>query len=234
MPRGVRSKNRQAAMEQEMRRMMARELHDRVAQTLTAMLVDVENFKTQQVGWDDVLREMDSIQSATRQVLSSLRQLLHDLRGENPAGDSFVLAVRTLLTRFAEATGIECEFDVQPGWPEDLTPGASLNLFRIVEESLANVRMYSGARNLKVSLEAHREDQLALVIDDDGRGVDTKHSRPGLGTVGMKERALFLGGQLRIVSEVGDGTTVLAVFPKELLVPAAQPEAALELIPQGA
>jgi signal transduction histidine kinase len=53
---GVRSRGDRAAAEKELRSLMARELHDRVAQTLTAMLVDVENFKAQQVAWDDVLR----------------------------------------------------------------------------------------------------------------------------------------------------------------------------------
>src|SRR2546423_4994182 len=72
-----RSRVRDSAVEEDVRRLVARELHDRVAQTLTGMLVDVENFKSEQVGWDDVIRQMDTIQTSTRQVLSSLRQLLH-------------------------------------------------------------------------------------------------------------------------------------------------------------
>jgi signal transduction histidine kinase len=214
---------------------MARELHDRVAQTLTGMLVDVENFKAEQVGWDDVLRQLDTIQSSTRQVLTSLRQLLHDLRGDEQLGDSFVDALGALIERFEQRTTISTKLEIRPGWPQALTAPASLNLYRIVEEALTNVRMHSGARSVQIVLEALSENQLALEVGDDGRGLDTDPSRPmGFGTVGMKERALFLGGQLRIESEAGGGTNVRAVFPKVQLV--AQPglSMAQELISAGA
>src|SRR5437588_10477691 len=101
-----------AEVEDEVRRLVARELHDRVAQTLTGMLVDVENFKSEQVGWQDVVEQLDLIQSSTREVLASIRQLLHDLRGEEPLGGSFVDAVQKLLTRFEEKNGIRTGIEV--------------------------------------------------------------------------------------------------------------------------
>jgi len=217
--------------------MVARELHDRVAQTLTGMLVDVENFKSQQVGWDDVLLELDSIQTSTRKVLSSLRQLLHDLRGEGGAsgtggsggsGGSFLSALDSMVSRFEEKTSIHAELDVTPGWPAAMAPAAALNLYRIVEEALANVRMHSGASTVRVVLDAPADDQFVVMIDDDGRGQETHFSRPvGLGTVGMKERAALLGGKLKIESETGSGTTVYATFSKAQLVP-GQPSATKE------
>jgi two-component system, NarL family, sensor histidine kinase DegS len=210
----------QAGVEEEVRRLVARELHDRVAQTLTGMLVDVENFKSEQVAWQDVVQQLDLIQSSTRQVLSSIRQLLHDLRGEEPLGGSFVDAVHSLLKRFEEKTGIRTRIEVAPGWPEALTGQASLNLFRIIEEALANIRMHSGAQAASIVLGPHAENELGIVVSDDGRGVDTDPARPvGLGTIGMGERAMFLGGHIRIESEDGRGTVVRAVFPKDLLVP---------------
>lgn len=215
-----RSRSKKSDIEQDVRRMVARELHDRVAQTLTGMLVDVENFKSEPVGWDDVIRQMDMVQSSTRQVLTNLRQLLHELRGENPVGANFVDSVGTLIARFEEKTRISAELDVKDGWPEHLTPPASLNLYRIIEEALANVRMHSGARTVRIVLEPRSENELCLVVGDDGRGLDLHETRPmGLGTIGMKERAVFLGGQLRIESEAGAGTTVHAVFPKGQLTP---------------
>lgn len=232
---GSRMASRQAAIEREVRKEIARELHDRVAQTLTGMLVDVENFKTQQVGWDDVIRELDTVQSSTRQVLTSLRQLLHDLRGEDVITESFVEAVRTLARRFEENTTIAADLVVHPGWPERLTPGAYLNLYRILEEALANVRMHSGARSVRIVLESPQEDELAIVVNDDGRGLDTDATRPvGLGTVGMRERAVFLGGRIRIDSESGVGTTLQAVFPRVHVVPEHEPLSTRELLMQGA
>jgi signal transduction histidine kinase len=214
----ARSRTRHTNVEEDVKRLVARELHDRVAQTLTGMLIDLENFKTEPVGWNDVLRQLDLVQDSTRQVLTNLRQLLHDLRGEESVGDSFVTEVGALVSRFEERTRISAQLTVLPGWPESLTRPASLNLYRIIEEALANVQMHSGAHAVHIVLQPHSENELSVLIGDDGRGLDTDGSRRlGLGTVGMKERALLLGGQLRIESQIGDGTTVRAVFPKELL-----------------
>ncbi len=220
----------QAGVEEEVRRLVARELHDRVAQTLTGMLVEVENFKSEQVGWQDVVHQLDVIQSSTREVLASIRQLLHDLRGEEALpGGSFVETVRATVGRFQEKTGIDTRIDVQDGWPQNLNGAASLNLLRIIEEALTNVRMHSGARSVSIVLSPHSDNELALAVRDDGRGVDTDPARPtGLGTIGMRERAMFLGGQLRIESEDGRGTAVRAVFPKALLV--AEPSPLTETI----
>lgn len=216
----VKTRARQAAIEEDVKRLVARELHDRVAQTLTGMLVDLENFKSEQVGWEDVIRQLDSVQNSTRQVLTSLRQLLHDLRGEESLGDSFVDAVGALTVRFEEKTRINTRLTVLPGWPSALTPPASVNLYRIIEEALANVRMHSGAQAVKVVLQPHSESELSVAVGDDGRGLDVDPARPvGLGTVGMRERALFLGGQLSVDSPVGGGTTVLGIFPRDLITP---------------
>jgi signal transduction histidine kinase len=226
----ARARPRQAAIEADVRKLVARELHDRVAQTLTGMLVDLENFKSEQVGWEDVLRQMNLLQDSTRQVLQSLRQLLHDLRGDLAVGDRFVDAVGTLVTRFEEKTSINAELDVQPGWPDALTPPASVNLYRIIEEALANVRMHSGAQAVRIVLEPLSEVELSIAVTDDGHGVDTDETRPsGLGTVGMKERALFLGGELRIESRNGNGTSVRAIFPTRLLTPTARAQSASEV-----
>ena len=96
-----------------------------------------------------------------------------------------------------------------------LKSSAALNVYRIVEEALSNVRLHSGARAVRVVLGVHSETELAVTVTDDGRGVDTHDSRPlGLGMVGMRERALILGGQVWFESQNGDGTTVRATFPR--------------------
>jgi signal transduction histidine kinase len=225
---GVRSKARRRPVasksgrniEEDVRRVVARELHDRVAQTLTGMLVDLENFKTEPVGWDDVRRQMDTVQDSTRQVLQSLRELLHDLRGEASVSDTFVDAVGALAARFEEKTRISAELSVVPGWPPSLTTPAAANLYRIVEEALANVRRHSGARAVRIVLEPYSDNMVSLIVGDDGRGVEADPHRPeGMGTRGMKERAVLLGGELRIDSIVGDGTMVHGIFPRDLLIP---------------
>jgi signal transduction histidine kinase len=203
----------QAGVEEEVRRLVARELHDRVAQTLTGMLVDVENFKSEQVGWQDVVRQMDLIQTSTRQVLQSLRQLLYDLRGEELLQEGLVPALATLVERFAATNGIATRLEVREGWPDLLPAPTSLNLYRIVEEALANVKWHSGASNASVVLGPDSEGELAVRIFDDGRGLDADPDRVvGMGTIGMRERALLLSGRLLVESEGGRGTVVSVVF----------------------
>jgi len=220
MAADVRSRARtsQSDIEEDVRRLVARELHDRVAQTLTGMLIDLENFKSEQVDWSEVLHQLDAIQDSTRLVLHNLRQLLHDLRGEQVVGDSFVDSVGALVSRFEEKTRISAQLTVLPGWPELITQPASVNLYRIIEEALANVKMHSGASVVRIVLQPDSDNEVSVLIGDDGRGLNTDESpRFGFGTVGMKERAVLLGGRIRIESQAGDGTTVRAVFPKEFL-----------------
>jgi len=206
-----------ATIEEELRRSLARELHDRVAQTLTLMLVDLENFKLDQTGRESVLRQVDELQDSTREVLNNLRELLYDLRGETAVGDSLVDALGSLLKRFHEKTGIATQLSVNPGWPARLRASSAANIYRIVEEALANVRSHSGAGRVGVTLQTYSESELAMVVRDDGHGAEADQDRPllGMGMLGMKERALFLGGRLVIESKAGVGTSVLAVFPME-------------------
>lgn len=219
-----RSRVRDATViEEEVRRLVARELHDRVAQTLTGMLVDVENFKAEEVGWTDVVQQLDRVQSSTRQVLQNIRHLLHDLRGEETTERGFEEGLTTLTRSFSAATQIEVDVFVSPRWPAVLTRQAHLNLYRIVEEALANVRMHSGAGRVEIRLEPYSDSEVSMVIVDDGRGVDVTGSRPmGLGTIGMKERAVVLGGHLSITSGAHNGTTIRAIFGKASLIPKGQ------------
>jgi signal transduction histidine kinase len=221
-PVGARSRSRARAAlaDEDIRRLLARELHDRVAQTLTSMLIDLENFKAEQVGREGVLRQMDTLQDSTRGVLNSLRELLYELRGGPGVEEGFVEAIRLLIGRFQERTLIETKLAVLPGWPTRVTSPAALNLYRIIEEALANVRQHSGARAVQVILRPHSENELSVCVSDDGRGLQLEDPAPmgmGMGMIGMKERALFLGAQLRVETVIGSGTTVTVIFPREKL-----------------
>jgi signal transduction histidine kinase len=120
-----------------------------------------------------------------------------------------------LVSRFEQRTQIRANLDVTPGWPTAQAPSASLNLYRIVEEALANVRLHSGAQSVRIVLDAQSSSELGLIVSDDGDGFDAEPGRPmGLGTIGMKERAMILGGRLWIEGDAGHGTRVRLVFPK--------------------
>ena len=207
-------------MEQDLKRLLARELHDRVAQTLTTMLVDLENFKSDQAGRNSVVRQVGQFQDSTRDVLNSLRQLLYELRGEEPVNEGFVDSVNALAERFRVSTGVEVRLSVLAGWPSVLRAPASSNLYHIIQEALVNIRNHSGAKVVNIVLEPISDTHLAVRVSDDGRGLEPSDPRPlGMGMVGMKERAMFLGGELLIENRGGGGTAVNGLFPRELLAP---------------
>jgi two-component system sensor histidine kinase UhpB len=204
----------------EIRHQLARELHDRVAQTLTTMLIELENFKVEQTGRKSALRQLDELQDSTRDVLANLRRILYDLRDETGIETGFAEAVKTLLTRFQEKTDVRASLSVSPSWPSGLRAQAAVNIYRIIEEALTNVRLHSGARLVEVALGSAPESQIAVEVRDDGHGADSINGSrvPGMGVLGMHERALILGGRLEVNSSAGQGTTVRAIFPKEQLI----------------
>jgi signal transduction histidine kinase len=197
---------------------LARELHDSVAQLLTGMIIEIEQFKTEQVGRMSVLAELETLQTSTRRVLSTLRTTMRTLR-EGPA-EPIELAdwLTNLLDQFNADTGIEATFEGTETWPSPLSTHAAINLCRIIEEGLRNVRFHSGARRLNVTLSC--DAQVATVrLEDDGRGLMSIGQEPwsGMGTLGMKERAALLGGLIEFHSKVGVGTTVVVHIPTEEL-----------------
>jgi two-component system sensor histidine kinase UhpB len=208
-----------AASALDVRQELARELHDRVAQTLTAMLVEMENFKALEFARERVIHEVSGYQEATREALSNIREILHELRGDEDLGTEFVARVRRLLERFEEKTGIRASLSVSTGWPSRLAIQAAVNLYRVLEEALNNVRMHSGAQVVAVSFQVRDGDLAVVSVIDDGVGLGPLlGERTGLGMLGMRERALLLGGELNIEPVRPHGMSLTAVIPKERLL----------------
>ena len=176
------------------RQALARDLHDRVAQTLTTMLVEMENFKALEFARDRVLNEVSSYQESTRDALSNIREILYELRGDEDLGSEFLSRVRRLLELFEEKTGIRASLSVSAGWPSRLAVQAAVNLYRVLEEALNNVRKHSGANAVTVSFRMAEGGMAVVSVTDDGVGlVPVIGERLGLGMLGMRERALLLG-----------------------------------------
>lgn len=197
------------------RRWLAQELHDGVVQTLTCMLVDLELLKAEPVG-PALGPRLETLQGLARSALHGLRHLLSEVRGEAGEVHDFEDRVAALLSGFESATGIGCTLRTSPSWPTRLATPLAFHLHRIVEEALRNVHYHSGARRVTVGLETEGR-RLVVTVVDDGRGIDwlPGAAQPtGIGILGMRERALLLGGQLGVSSPLGGGTTVtVAVEP---------------------
>lgn len=203
----------------QVRQELARELHDRVAQTLTTMLLQMETLKDVEFGRDRVMSELSSYQQSTREVLGNIRSILYDLRGEEDLGQDFTGRVRGLLDRFQERTGIATHLSVSANWPSSLAAQSAINLYRVLEEALNNVRLHSGAQAVRVSFQISAGALAVVSVRDDGTGLGpVMGERTGLGMLGMRERALLLGGEINVQAVAPHGTELTAVIPEEKLL----------------
>jgi two-component system sensor histidine kinase UhpB len=191
-----------------------------VAQSLTTMLSRLEQFKGEQRGRVGVQLEIIKLQQTTRDVLNGVRQILMDLRDQPSVMLDLGSRLRDELAPAFEArTGITITVRVSPRWPEVISSAAARQLLGIINETLNNIHLHSGARSIGVYLLARGEDELVVLVKDDGRGFrpssDSRQS--GLGLLGIKERALLLGGNLTVSSQPGRGSTLRVTVPRRLL-----------------
>ena len=205
-----------AIREQEKSR-VARELHDELAQSLTALKMDAiwsrDNLRDDAEGVRSKLEEMlamlDMSVAATRRIAADLRPLVLDDLGLVPA-------IEWLAQNFSQRTGVACELEADEEL--ELQEPYATAVFRIVQESLANVAKHARAREVRVGvLRVGPEVRLSVV--DDGVGFDPSAARKpnSLGLAGLRERAQLVRGAVSVRSEPGRGTTVEALIP----VPAA-------------
>ena len=199
--------------EQEKAR-IARELHDELAQSLTALKMDtiwlrehVEGNSDAQAKLAQMLAMLDSAVAATRRIAADLRPTVLDDLG-------LVAAIEWLAQNFSQRSGVPCELDVDESL--DLPEPYATGVFRIVQESLQNVAKHARAKGVQVGL-ARDGGFLLLAVRDDGVGFQTSHPRKpqSLGLVGLRERAHLLRGTVQVTSIPGSGTRVEARIPLE-------------------
>jgi two-component system NarL family sensor kinase len=176
---------------------IAREIHDTIAQSLTAIALQIESGR-----FDDALR-------VTRATLDEARRSVMNLRAEPLAGKPLAQALAWLVREFTSQSGIRVSLDAQPC---ELPLAAEAELYRIAEQALANVRQHAHAKHVNVTLHCTKP-AVTLTIADDGAGFDARRIADDRhGVRGMRERAKLAGGTLRIVSN--NGTTVIAKVPR--------------------
>jgi len=173
----------------------------------------MELFKADQVGRAGVLREVDRMQASIRRVLANVRGILHDVRKDTTTIDDLRPSLKALAERLAESCGAVVTVSVAQDWPDELHPAAAVDLIRILEEAAHNSAIHGAPSAIGIELSA-TPDAMMATVRDDGRGMISGLTSPGLGIRGMRERASLLGGVLKITSEIGKGTETVLEIPR--------------------
>jgi len=200
----------------EERERIARELHDGLAQVLGYINTQTQAVKklleSRKIG--EATSELDAMGTVSREVYADVREAIVGLR---TAPKGLIPTIREYLSRLPRMNGCEVELHVREDTESvALVPSTEIQLVRIVQEALSNVRKHSRASRVEVIIEANEE---AVVVDivDDGHGFDPllldRTGWPRLGLQTMRERAQAIGGAIDVVSTPGEGTRVSVRVP---------------------
>jgi len=202
----------------EERRRIAREIHDGVAQSLSYL-----NLKTRKVSQllsnqktVEAISELNEIQEVVRDTYEDIRESIDQLSTEIRSL-TLVTALGNYVREFSQNNGIPVDFDIPKSFSK-LSPVAELQLLRIAQESLTNVRRHATANQVMIKL-ASSNSSVEMTIKDNGQGFtlsDLEKSPPGYhGLTIIKERAEALGGTLLINTGPGQGTELKVSLPVE-------------------
>lgn len=202
----------------EERGRLAQEIHDTLAQGLTAISLHLDladaylPHKPEQAS-EKVRRALE----LTRENLEEARRSVLDLRAAQLHQTALPEALRRLALSFSDDRNIDVEY-VTDGQIGRLSARVEIGLYRIAEEALNNVALHARANSVRVALTA-KADQVSLTVSDDGTGFDQEallqQHGGGFGLVAIRERARLLRGRLDLRSEPGHGTTLTVTVPFE-------------------
>jgi signal transduction histidine kinase len=205
------------------RERIAREMHDGMAQLLgyiNTQTIAVRKFLSDG-RIEQASVELTKMEDTARDLYADVREGILGLRLASMRHEGLVPALREYTERYMEMSGILVEIEVPPDAERShLPPSVEIQLMRVVQEALTNVRKHSKASTVQVKFEPNGDNELRVTIADDGQGFEMDRPRskgwPRFGLQTMRERAEAVGGALKIDSAAGKGTRV------EILVPLPQ------------
>lgn len=204
--------DREAAVAEE-RALLARNLHDSIAQSLAFLKIQVQLLRTavQKGQTSQMQGALDELDIGLRESISDVRELLVHFRTRTNT-DDIEQALQETLQKFQSQTGLSGQLQVH-GQGLPLPSDVQVQVLHVVQEALSNVRKHAGAA--QVELEVVKGARWRFVVRDNGAGFDTQ-KHPGESHVGlniMRERAGRIGAEVNVVSAAGQGTTVTLTLP---------------------
>ncbi|MGE5385512.1 MAG: PAS domain S-box protein [Betaproteobacteria bacterium] len=198
-------------VQEEERRTLARELHDEIGQSLTALKITLQSLNMRPET-EALRQQIDMAIGVTDTALKQARQMSLDLRPAQLDDLGLPAAIRWNLERQCSLAGLAPHFSAD-GIPARMAEPVSIACYRISQEAITNVIRHARATRINITLTAG-DGKITLEICDDGKGFDAEATvRGGMGMVSMQERAALAGGELKIETPPGGGWLVRATFP---------------------
>lgn len=201
---------------QEERNMIANELHDSLAQTLASLRFQVRILdQTLQPTSDYMaIMSLEQVEHGLDEAYTDLRELIAHCRVPIEQ-QGLIPSIERVVKKFREETGIHILLQCECQDP-DVPANMEMNIYRIVQEALTNIKKHADAHIVRVLMSCDNNGQFRILVENDGKGFDKKaiKSKEGqhLGLTIMQERARHLGGQLKIESELEEGTRIELKF----------------------
>jgi signal transduction histidine kinase len=198
--------------QEEERRVLSRELHDEVGQSLSAILVGLSNLSAaiRANARDQIGNEVAALRRIVEGTVKMVRNITLLLRPSMLDDLGLIPALEWQAREASRQTGLRVDVaaaGVTPELPEE----HKTCIYRLVQEALHNVTRHAMAGSVRIVAQ-QEPSRLLLSIQDDGQGFDARRTR-GLGLLGMEERVAHLGGTLQVTSEPGSGTLISVVLP---------------------
>jgi two-component system CheB/CheR fusion protein len=201
--------------QEEERRRISRELHDQLGQLLTAMRLRLESL-TKGAKRDTVRQTAQELLESTKHLEAEIDFLAWELRPSMLDDLGLEATLQSYVREWSENTGIPVTFHSQGLGNRRLISLLETNLYRIAQEALNNIAKHSQATNAEIVLEP-REDDIVLIIEDNGRGFSTGKDKDStgreMGLQSVRERAALMKGKVEIESADGKGAAVFVRIP---------------------
>lgn len=209
-----------SALREQDKKRIARELHDDIAQTLAVLKLDANWLMAQPGLGEEARGKLARMATLLGDGMVAIRRIAADMRPLVLDELGLGAALESLADAFEERTGVRCEAAFDAGL--DLEDPHATEIYRLVQEGLANVAKHAKATRMQLRLE-RTGDGVRLLMQDDGVGFDVEQPRKAgsFGLTGLRERVHLLKGTVEVASRPGAGTRIEIVLPLPQAAPAA-------------
>ena len=195
------------------RKQISREVHDELGQLASAIKMDADWLTIHLISLEKMaqIRILRILSTATL-MIDTIRNIAMVLRPSSIDDIGINVSLKLLCSEFQKTYNIQCDFE-KILHDDVINQKVSIEFYRICQECMTNILRHANATQITISIH-DMSDFIQLKIADNGKGFDTTQKSTHLGLVGMRERALSIHGEFKILSEVGKGTTIFINVPK--------------------